>query len=109
MPRILTQTDVADFRERLCETGAGLFIEAGHDGFNMRTLASRLGVSAMTPYRYFKDKDEILAAIRARAFSRFADQLESAVAHPGSAAQKSAAVSRAYMAFARQEQPHYRL
>ena len=35
----------------------------------MRMLAAELGVSAMTPYRYFKDKDEILSAIRARALA----------------------------------------
>ena len=60
MARGLTDTDVANFRERLCETAARLFVERGPGSFNMRELASRLGVSAMTPYRYFKDKTEIL-------------------------------------------------
>jgi AcrR family transcriptional regulator len=32
----------------------------------------------MTPYRYFKDKDEILAAVRARAFGRFGEAMEAA-------------------------------
>jgi AcrR family transcriptional regulator len=32
----------------------------------------------MTPYRYFKDKDAILAAVRARAFNRFAEAMEKA-------------------------------
>ena len=41
----------------------------------MRELASALGVSPMTPYRYFRDKDDILAAVRARAFDRFAAAL----------------------------------
>jgi len=75
----------------------------------MRLLAAELGVSAMTPYRYFKDKDEILSAIRARAFSRFADQLERALAMPGAPPEKSAAVVRAYIRFALEEQTCYRL
>jgi AcrR family transcriptional regulator len=83
LPRILTDDDVAGFRERLCEVATRIFVEKGRDGLNMRTLAAQLGVSAMTPYRYFRDKEEILAAIRARAFSRFADQLEEALAQPG--------------------------
>src|SRR5262245_46972144 len=44
----------------------------------MRQLAEALGVSAMTPYRYFQDKDAILAAVRTRAFTRFAEAMEAA-------------------------------
>lgn len=109
MPRILTETDVADFRDRLCQAAAGIFAERGLSGFNMRDLADRLGISAMTPYRYFKNKEEIFAAVRARAFSRFADQLEMACGTSGSAVEKSAAVGHAYVQFALQEQAYYRL
>ncbi len=75
----------------------------------MRELAARLGVSAMTPYRYFKDKDEILAAVRARAFERFANTLEAAFGGPGAAQEKSQAVSQAYLKFALEESAAYRL
>ena len=44
----------------------------------MREMADALGVSSMTPYRYFKHKDAILAAVRTRAFNRFAQAMESA-------------------------------
>src|ERR1700733_6937187 len=91
VPRILTKSDVADFRERLCEVATRIFVKKGPAGLNMRELAGQLGVSAMTPYRYFKDKEEFLAAIRARAFARFADQLEEALAQPGTPPEKSAA------------------
>ena len=109
MPRVLSEEDVAGFRERLCEAAAQIFIERGRDGFNMRELAARLGVSAMTPYRYFKDKDEILAAVRARAFERFADRLEAALAEPGAAQEKGLAVVAAYVRFALEESQAYRL
>src|SRR5471030_2172592 len=109
MPRVLTQTDVADFRERLCDAATRLFDARGRDGFNMRELASELGVSAMTPYRYFKDKDDILAAVRSRAFNRFATALEKAFHDASGAAEKSAAVFRAYTAFAFGEPAAYRL
>jgi AcrR family transcriptional regulator len=109
MPRILTETDVADFRERLCEAATKLFDSKGLEGFTMRELAGELGVSAMTPYRYFKDKDDILAAVRARAFNRFADRLEAAFQSAATAPEKSASVYQAYTAFAFGEPAAYRL
>src|SRR5438105_3118406 len=109
MPRMLSEMDVADFRERLCEAASRLFAARGRDAFTMRELASELGVSAMTPYRYFRDKDEILAAVRARAFTRFAEALEAGMAIPGDALGKAAAVYDAYVDFAFGEPASYRL
>lgn len=109
MPRNLSPSDVSKFRDRLCDVATQLLSDVGRDGFNMRELAARLGVSAMTTYRYFQDKDEILAAVRARAFSRFADRLEVAAAHPGSVADRITALVQTYAEFAREEQIHYRL
>jgi AcrR family transcriptional regulator len=98
-----------DFRERLRKIAIELFAEVGQDGFNMRELGKRLGVSAMTPYRYFSDKDEILASIRTQAFARLADRLDSARELHGSPAEKIAAVANAYVDFAQHEPVHYRL
>jgi len=103
MPRILTQAHLEQFRNRLCDVAARLYFEMGHSDFNMRDLAARLGVSAMTPYRYFGDKDGILAAVRERATGRFADQLEAAL--PGG----TSAVIQAYLRFAMEEAAYYRL
>src|SRR5271154_1319260 len=78
MPKILSTTHIEAFRERLCDVAEGLFASHGPDGVTMRELAAALGVSQMTSYRYFKDKDAILAAVRTRAFNRFAAAMESA-------------------------------
>jgi AcrR family transcriptional regulator len=109
MARYLSPSDIEKFRDRLCDVAAQLLSEAGREGFNMRELAARLGVSAMTTYRYFKDKDEILAALRERAFSRFADRIEVAGASPGAAEDRIYALSQAYAEFVQEEQFHYRL
>jgi AcrR family transcriptional regulator len=82
-----------------------LFAERGSGTVTMRELARELGVSAMTPYRYFKDKDAILAAVRANAFDAFAEALELAARTPGNAAERADAVGRAYLDFAF-NQPH---
>lgn len=109
MPRVLTDTDVADFRERLCAAAERLFAQRGPDAVTMRQLAAELGVSPMTPYRYFKDKDDILAAVRARAFDAFAARLEQAFAAHDSAAARGSAVGDAYVDFARSNPEAYRL
>ena len=82
MPKILTATEVASFRDRLCDVAEMLFAKHGPDAVTVRQLAGELGVSPMTPYRYFKDKDAMLAAVRARAFDRFATVMEQACDNP---------------------------
>ncbi|MGZ3376467.1 MAG: TetR/AcrR family transcriptional regulator [Phenylobacterium sp.] len=105
MPRVLSDTDVADFRERLCEAAERLFAERGPDAVTMRQLAAELGVSPMTPYRYFEDKDDILAAVRANGFTRFAVALETARDSAVGARAIGTAVGDAYVNFAL-ENPH---
>ena len=71
----------------------------------MRQLAEELGVSATAAYRYFRDKDEILAAVRTNGFNRFAETLEKARDQAQGARAKGAAVGEAYVSFAF-EHPH---
>ncbi len=109
MPRTLSTAEVADFRDRLCDAAANIFVERGEAGFTMRELANALGVSPMTPYRYFHDKDEILAAVRARVFLEFAQTLEKAFNTPGSAADRAEASGKAYIRFALESPSSYKL
>jgi AcrR family transcriptional regulator len=111
VPRILSRDDVSNFRDRLCQAAERLFAEQGPDAVTMRQLAADLGCSPMTPYRYFKDKDEILAAVRAAAFDRFSDTLERAFKEGGALAPiaRSEGVGRAYVHFALTEPHAYRL
>ncbi|ATQ41630.1 TetR/AcrR family transcriptional regulator [Caulobacter mirabilis] len=109
MPRLLSETDVADFRERLITAAEHLFAEHGPDGVTMRQLAAALGVSPMTPYRYFKDKDAILAAVRASGFARFAGALEAATAASVDGVGLTTATGRAYVKFALENPDAYRL
>lgn len=109
MPRPLSQPQIDAFRDRLCEAATRLFALHGREGFTLRALAAELGVSPMTPYRYFKDKDEILAAVRALAFDRFAERLEAAAAEPATSTGRAARVADAYVRFAFEERDSYRL
>ena len=64
MPKILTPSDVFLFRQRLCDLALKAFAEQGIEGMSLRGLAAAAGCSRTTPYRYFKNKAEILAAVR---------------------------------------------
>ena len=109
MPKTLSPAEVLEFRARLLAAAEGLFAREGGAAVSMRRIAEVLGCSAATPYRYFTDKDEILASVRAAAFDRFAEALETAFAAKGSAMERSAAVGRAYWDFAMREPDAYRL
>jgi AcrR family transcriptional regulator len=109
LPRTLSEKDIAAFREKLCAVATRLFVDNGLEGVTMRGLASALGVSAMTPYRYFKDKGEILATVRARAFEQLTELLEKALNTPGSAIERGRAMRDAYIDYALKNPDSYRL
>jgi AcrR family transcriptional regulator len=110
LSRALTDDDLARFQAQLCDVAEVMFAERGAEQVSMRQIAAALGVSPMTPYRYFTSRDDILAAVRIRGFERFADQLEAAyAATSGDAAAKAAAAGRAYLDFALSNANTYRL
>ena len=110
MPRAaLSQSEVDDFRESLCDTATRLFAECGYEGVTMRALATSLGCSPMTPYRYFKNKAEIFDAVRSAGFARFADALEDSVRGQTDHVEIMHALCRAYVQFATTEPHAYRI
>ena len=109
MPRPLSTAQIEDFRDRLIEVAERLFVENGPGAVSMRQLAAELGVSPMTPYRYFKDKDDILAAARASGFDRFAEALETAYDAAGDPVTRARNVGEAYLKFAFDHPAAYRL
>lgn len=109
MPRYLTDQDIADFRAELCRVATERFARFGYDGVTMRQLAEALGCSPKTPYRYFKDKADILSTVRAQAFAGFAEALEAAAESATNPIDRMRRVGGAYMRFAA-EHPHaYRI
>src|SRR5258706_10722970 len=110
MPRYLTDKDIADFRAELCKVATERFARFGYEGVTMRQLAEALGCSPKTPYRYFKDKADILATVRAQAFAKFADALEGAVKDaPDDLFQRAQRVGEAYHQFAMKNPHAYRI
>jgi len=108
MPKVLSDAEIVDFRERLCDEAERMFAENRPEEVTMRRLAAALGVSPMTPYRYFDDKDAILAAVRARAFNNFADALQESF-KAGASPMRGRKLADAYATFALEHPQAYKL
>ncbi len=105
----LTDEEVEAFRGRLVRAAAKLFAANGVAGVTMRQIAKSLGYSQTAAYRYFADKEEILAAVRAAALDRFCTKLEAALKAGRDARENARAVGQAYLRFAVEEPDSYRL
>jgi len=109
MPKILTPHDVLEFRQRLCDLALKAFAEQGVEGMSLRGLAAAAGCSRTTPYRYFKNKAEILAAVRQSEFQRMADAAERVAGNEPDPDQRLVELARSYLAFAMERPDAYRV
>jgi len=109
--RPLSAVEIESFRSELCQVATRRFAEAGYAGVTLRGLAADLGVSPMTPYRYFENKQAIFDAVRAAAFDRFGDHTTQARAEtdPLPALEQLHAMGLAYVEFALREPHAYRI
>ncbi|MFC7396245.1 TetR/AcrR family transcriptional regulator [Chelatococcus sp. GCM10030263] len=97
-----------NLREALMQAALDLIAEKGTAGATFAEAARRAGVSPAAPYRHFRDRDELLAAVAASGFLRFAEALEAA--WDGGRPTPPAAferMGRAYLAFARDNPAFY--
>ncbi len=109
MPKVVAKGEADAFRQRLVDAAERLIVSRDSIDFTMRELATEVGCSPMLPYRYFRDKEDILAAVKTSAFLSFAKALESPRRAPGDAKDRSFGVGDAYTAFAFANPQLYRL
>lgn len=69
-----------NLRAALIQATLRAIAEDGPDGFTLRDVARRAGVSPAAPYRHFQDKDELLAAVAAECADRLGRMVAAAVA-----------------------------
>ena len=72
-----------DLREALIAATRELLVEHGPDGFTLADACRRAGVTTAAPYKHFRDKQEILEEIVARAFEELKQANAKAVAGKG--------------------------
>jgi AcrR family transcriptional regulator len=96
-----------NLREALLDAAIHLIAEAGPTGFTLREVARRAGVSHNAPYRHFRDKDELIAAVAAQGFRELNQaMLDSAEGQP-TALDRLQRAGWAYVAFALRRPEHF--
>src|SRR4029450_13468313 len=63
-----------DLRVVLLEAGEAELAERGIEGFSLRGVAKRAGVSHAAPAHHFRDANGLLTALAAEGFRRFVDK-----------------------------------
>lgn len=109
MPRPLSDAEIQAFRAEACRVATRLFAEEGFAGVTLRGLAAELGCSAMTPYRYFANKEEIFDAVRLDAFRAFGEAIARVAAAHADPMERLRALGRGYVDFAVREPHRYRI
>ena len=67
-----------NLRNELLDTAEAQLADTSVDELSLRALARAIGVSQTAPYRHFKDKNELLAALATRGYRKLLAQLEEA-------------------------------
>lgn len=88
-----------NLRQALIDAGIKIINESGEDALSLRKAAAACNVSHAAPYAHFKDKDELLEAIKKNVTDSFTLDLEAAVKDAGSADEALIAMGRAYISF----------
>jgi AcrR family transcriptional regulator len=104
----LTKIEIERFRTAYCEKAYELYKLDDYHAISMRGIAKAIGCSSMMAYRYFEDKEDVFASLRAILFHRLANSLE-AVPDSLSPLNYLKKLGVAYARFAREEPHAYRL
>src|SRR5688572_5295577 len=67
-----------NLREALVQAGLKLLSEGGVEGLSLRAAAQLAGVSHAAPYRHFKDKNALVAAVAEQGFRLLSASLRAA-------------------------------
>lgn len=109
MPQALSDERIAETREKIVRVAEHQAVTLGLEHVSMHSIARALGWSATALYRYFANKEAILAAARTVALDKLSTALEQAINGPGDVWEVSRAVGDAYVAFAFENPDAYRL
>lgn len=97
-----------DLRRALIDAALDRLADGSIASIGLRELARGVGVSSAAPYRHFRNKAALLAAVAIEGFDRFRATLEAARESSPDEAQL-AAMSRAYVQFARDHRALFQL
>ncbi|NKI16020.1 TetR/AcrR family transcriptional regulator [Spongiibacter sp. KMU-166] len=110
MPRLQqSQEEVEVMRSRLSLTALEVYRREGLSALSFRRIAEAAGISHTLPYRYFDNKEALLARMRADALSRFESYVREYEERVEGALEKVQSIAEGYLAFARELPEDYML
>ena len=98
-----------NLRAALLNASLLLIREQGSQGFTLREVARRAGVSHTAPYRHFKDREDLLAAVAEEGFLRLARDIEVAVKTALDPLKRLTLAGLAYLTFALDQPEHFQV
>ena len=97
-------------REDILDSAMAVFEKhGGLEALSFRKLASEMGLSYSAPYRYFRDKDELVNALRVRAYRWIEAEMRTAIEGRKSPEAKLEALASAYVTSGLQRPQRYAL
>src|SRR6202051_1236633 len=95
-----------NLRDTLLQGALRTIAELGSAAFTLREVARRAGVSHNAPYRHFRDKNALLAAVAAQGFRELTLAMQEAGDRQSNALDKLKQSGIAYVAFAVRRPEH---
>jgi AcrR family transcriptional regulator len=98
-----------NLREALIDAAIGLIEERGPDGFTLREIARRARVSRAAPYRHFRDRDDLLAAVVEQGFQGLSEVMARVANSTRSPLERLRRCGGAYVTFALDRTAHFQV
>lgn len=88
-----------NLRQALIDAGIKIINDSGEENLSLRKVAAACNVSHAAPYAHFKDKEELIEAIKNNVTEQFMEELESSVYGRASADEAIIAMGKTYVTF----------
>jgi AcrR family transcriptional regulator len=89
-----------NLKDTLLAAAVALIAEVGPTAFTLREVARRAGVSHNAPYRHFRDREDLLAAVAAQGFEQLTASMLAAMEEGSTAVERLRLAGRGYIQFA---------
>jgi AcrR family transcriptional regulator len=110
MPRLqLSDAELESMRSRLAAAARDLYLDEGESAVTFRRLAERMGLSHTLPYRYFDDKEALLAQARTECIRHFEAFILARDPLDAGPLARVHAIGSAYVGYVTRYPSHYRL
>ncbi len=96
-------------KQTLVDAAIALVAEVGTSGFTLREVARRAGVSHNAPYRHFRDKSDLLAAVAVQGYQLLTTSLKRSAAQGTDAGEQLRFCGRGYLNFALRWPQHFQV